>query len=150
MLCEGGRVPAASSKIPAACRSLGRLLYHVRDAHGFALLAEGRHCLWLGSPSTPGRSRLHLARERSPLPLARLPLNTGTLTASPCSRRVAIALARLPLNTRTLTASPCSRKVAIAFGSAPKYTTTKYFPINLLTNFKFSISIDLISHFQHV
>ncbi len=82
LLCEGCRVPAASSKIPADRRSLGRPLYHER-----ALTA---------SP----RSRW------SPLPSARLPLNTRTLTALPRSRRWPLPLARLPLNTRALTASP--------------------------------------------
>ncbi len=75
LLCEGCRVPAASSKIPAKCRSLRRPLYNER-----ALTALPRS-------------------QVSPLPLARLPLNTRTLTASPCSRWSPLPLARLPLNT---------------------------------------------------
>ncbi|MFB8376795.1 hypothetical protein [Paenibacillus taichungensis] len=63
---------------------------------------------------------------------------------------VAIAFGSAPLKHRDAHGFASLAMVAIAFGPAPEYTTSKCFPINLLTNFNFSISIDLILGFQHV
>jgi len=63
---------------------------------------------------------------------------------------VAIAFGSAPLKHQDAHGFASLAMVAIAFGSAPKDTTFNCFPINLLTNFKFSISIDLIIRFQHV
>ncbi|MGV2884452.1 hypothetical protein [Paenibacillus taichungensis] len=64
--------------------------------------------------------------------------------------KAAIAFGSAPLEHQDAHGFATFAKVAIAFGSAPGYTTSKCFPINLLTNFNFSISIDLILCFQHV
>jgi hypothetical protein len=108
LLCEGCRVPAASSKIPADRRSLGRPLYHERTLT--ALPCSRRSPLPLARlPLNTGMLTASPRSRRSPLPLARLPLDTGTLTALPRSRGSPLPLARLPLNTGMLTASPRSR-----------------------------------------
>jgi hypothetical protein len=100
---NGCCVPAASSRIPALAGILDGCF--TTRGRSRLRLVRGRSPLPLARlPLNPGRSRLRLVRERSPLPSARLPLNPGRSQLRLAHERSPLPSARLPFNTGTLTA----------------------------------------------